>query len=533
MSRYNYFDDDPYEFAPKKSAKKLSLSDLAFRAEELGKRIHGDAEEEIRELDELPNLRHAIKKAVIIFAVLLLIIIFIVGFSISINHRVTKTEKFNKDAGNVCINYIKEYGSIKSEDLDAATYGENKAKLTGLCYARQMDFNGDGDDELMLCYDSKNIYYLEVWGYDGGEFKKLYKEEANSTQDETDGYWVAFYHKGDKYYICKTEKKDSKNVRLYSMHSGKFRQHGKCEYDLQNDVYYVNGKESSDDFETIQLSCFRKSKADIIIELVNNNIDAFGNISSQALVSEKSSAELKNSAYYEVVRKKIEKYGAPEVKSDSSGKYIDGVAMVKLVDFNGDGNDELLIVYRSYKSKSKYDNYSGEYIYYDVPRYSLDIYCWDGSSAKRVLNKECVSEYFDDENVFYLLLKNGKKSVTLCTNNYTKENNYSYTANSRMYKLSKGRFKATYSAKLVNDYGYKTYYIDDESVYNSAWQRGGYKVPFFLNDDDTLPQNEGYEMTYFSVKKDSTFNTTVQNTTQTIVSLNADYNPDDIAQSEE
>ncbi|MFQ8958207.1 MAG: hypothetical protein ACLR6O_04955 [Eubacterium sp.] len=39
------------------------------------------------------------------------------------------------------------------------------------------------------------------------------------------------------------------------------------------------------------------------------------------------------------------------------------------------------MVYRTYKSLSKYDEFSGDYIYYDKPQYSLDIYKWDGSSA--------------------------------------------------------------------------------------------------------------------------------------------------------
>ena len=47
-----------------------------------------------------------------------------------------------------------------------------------------MDFNGNGRDELMLCYNSDNVYYLEVWGYHKGDFSQLYKDEANSTQKE-------------------------------------------------------------------------------------------------------------------------------------------------------------------------------------------------------------------------------------------------------------------------------------------------------------------------------------------------------------
>ena len=109
-----------------------------------------------------------------------------VSFSVSLHTKEKRTEKFKTDAGNVCINYIKDYGSIKWEALDENEYGENKAKLTGLCYVRQMDFNSDGKDELMLCYSSNNVYYLEVWGYKNGDFSRLYKDEANRIRKAID-----------------------------------------------------------------------------------------------------------------------------------------------------------------------------------------------------------------------------------------------------------------------------------------------------------------------------------------------------------
>jgi len=531
VKKYNYFDDeaDEIEEVKKSNSKKpgkIDLSTIINKFKKIEATVHEEAEEDIEVVEKFPLLRSAVIKGLWIAGAILIAIIMAVSFSVSLNSKNKKAEQFNKDAGNVCINYIKKYGSVKWEALDEAKYGENKAKLTGVCYARQMDFNGNGRDELMLCYNSDNVYYLEVWGYHKGDFCQLYKNEANSTQKEAEGYWVSFYRKGNKYLICKNDKNNPQNLTTYTLRNGKFRKSGTASYDIASDTYSIKGKIIKDKFETIELSCFRKSKAEITTELVSANIDAFGNISSQAIANTLSEKERKANAYYEVVRKRLEKYGQPSIKTDDDGeKYIDGVAYVKQIDFNADGNDELCMVYRTYKSMSKYDEYSGDYIYYDKPQYSLDIYKWDGNSAKRVINKECVSVYFDDDSVFYLLLKKGKKTTNLCTNNYDKENNYNFTANSKEYAYRKGVFTPIYSAKEVNDYGYKSFYINDERVYNREWEQKGYNVPLFLNDEDSVDTSK-YDLTYFSGENSSDFEQTLKNTIEEIQKLNKEYTPE-------
>ncbi len=521
-NRYNYFDDED-EIKP--SNHKIDLSQVLNKIKSIEENVHDEAEDDIEVLEKFPLLRQRVMKIAFIVAVVLIAVIMAVSFSVSLHTKEKRAEKFKTDAGNVCINYIKDYGSIKWEALDENEYGENKAKLTGLCYVRQMDFNSDGKDELMLCYSSNNVYYLEVWGYKNGDFSRLYKDEANSSEKTSDGYWVSFYHKGKKYYIGKSEKADPKSLQLLSLRHGKFKQRGTARYDVSSDTYTIRGKQSNDKFETIELSALRKTRAEVVVERVAENIDSFGDITNKAITNTLSDTQLKANAYYEVVKKRIDKYGEPTVKTDDDGdKYIDGLAYAKLIDFDGDKNDELCLVYRTYKSMSKYDNYSGDYIYYDKPQYSLDVYKWDGTNAKRVINKECVSVYFEDDTVFYLLLKNNKKTVDLCTNNYEKENNYNYTANSKEYRLKKGVFTPVYSAKLVNDYGYKTYYIDDERVYNSEWEKNGYKVPFFLSDDDKA-NSAKYTLTYFSGENSDSFEQTISDTVDTIKALNKEYKP--------
>lgn len=531
MKRYNYYDDEPEE-TEKRDFKRIFASKVKNIALEVKQAtddiVHGEA---IAELEEMPLLKNRIKKIVVTLLVFIVLFVFVFSVSHSIASRNRKNETFCKDAGKVCTEYIKEYGSVKWEVLDPQRFGENKARLTGLCYARQMDFDNDGSDELMLCYNKRNVYYLEVWGYSHKEFIQFYSQEANSTNQDVDGVWVGFYRKNNKYYICKSEKESPTSVTLLALHGDKFKAESKkWDYDFENDIYSVKGKINAQDFETIKLSGLRKSKAEIVADTVTKNIDAFGNISSKAITNSKSKEQLEKDAYYDVVKRRIEKYGTPKIEAEDDYSFIDGVAMVKLIDFDGDSSDELMIVYRKYKNKSKYDNYSGEYIYYDVPMYGIDIYKFTGSDARRIFSKETISNCLMDENknVFYLMLQTGKKTVNICNNVYTFENSYSYTASSKIYRLKGERFETVYNAKLVNEYGYKQYYIDGDRVYSSEFTESGYKVPMFLNDDEKISSSD-YSVIYFSGREEEGYQKIIDSTNDTIKELNPDYSPLDIS----
>ena len=105
------------------------------------------------------------------------------------------------------------------------------------------------------------------------------------------------------------------------------------------------------------------------------------------------------------------------------------------------------------------------------------------------------------------------------------ENKYSFTANSREYKLKGGVFTPIYSAKEVNDYGYKSYYINDKRVYGNEWEEKGYNIPLFLNDDDSVNSSK-YDLVYFSGKNSSDFEQTLNDTIDEIQKLNKEYTPE-------
>lgn len=532
VSKYNYFDDDDENLRREKENifSKISLKNFDFekfnrnarnKAEEI---IHGGTLSELSELKELPNLQRLALKLLAFILFIVAIIIFILCFSHTIQSQKEKNDLFYADAGKVCTDYITNYGTIKAEPLDEELYGEDKARLTGLCYARQMDFDNDGSDELMICYHNKNIYYLEIWGYSGKDFIKLYSEEANHTEDANDGYWVGFYHKSNKYYICKSAVDTPDAVELLALKGDKFKKSSQCDYDYKNNIYSVKGKINAQDFETIKLSVIKSSRAEVLIDTVTANIDSFSTVSVAALESAKSNEQLKAEAYYEIVERRNTQYGKAEVITKEGKSYIDGVAYVSLVDFDNDGNEELFIVYRKQIKHSATNAYNGNFIIIEEPTYCMEVYNWNGAVAKKIFSKDSISSFLDDEDINYVMLKKSDNKTEICTNTYSFATSYTYSATSKIYSLEDETFETVYNARMEYDYGYRQYYLDGEYTYKSEFEDKGYEVPLFLDDEGSY-DNSIYSVTFLSGDKGADFDNVVNNTVDTIQKLNKNYDP--------
>lgn len=529
MRKYNYFDDEPEEYEIRKGGPR----NIDFKAffqnvkASFKKLVRGEAFAEIRELEKLPNLRIAALKLFAVILFILFIIIFISVFSHMISSQNKKNELFYTDAGKVCTDYITEYGSVKWELLDEEIYGEDAARLTGLCYARQMDFDNDGSDELMLVYNNKNIYTLEVWSYVKKEFTKVYSQEANSTEDSADGSWIGFYHKNNKYYICCSEKNEPEKVILYALKGDTFKKNSECDYDYKNNIYSVKGKINAQDFETIKLSVIKSSRAESITEKVTSDIESFAAVSVAKIESQKTPDQFKNEAYYQIVEKRNKQYGKAKTVTENGKAFIDGVALVKLIDFNNDGNEELFIVYRKQVKKSATNYYSGEYIVIEEPTYCMEVYSWNGTVAKKIFSKDTVCNLMRDSDVNYVMLHNSEDTVDICSNFYTYQSEYTYTAASRIYRMNgEESFESVFSARVESEYGYKQYYIDNEYTYQSSFEKEAYRVPMFLDDSGTYDDKE-YTVTYLSGSKSEKFNTVINDTVKTIESLNKNYVAED------
>ena len=393
-------------------------------------------------------------------------------------------DKFSKDAGAVCTQLVSEYGICKTQYMGE----DSKYMLTGLSYIREMDFNGDGDAELLAVYNNNGVYYTEIWGYDGGEFQKLYSGKANSVAgDSSLGSWVTIYHDSGRYYIGELSTEDNTSMNLLTLSFSEFKVKKECSFDTVTETYTIDGEVNTLDFETIKLSYISENKAGLIAESVDNNIENFNTGEAVAVSAQKTDEQLMYSAYYSIIEKYNTKYGVAKYDSSSKICFADGLCTVKLIDFNGDGKDELLTVYR-YNKKVSSEDKKGNYLLITEPAYKLEIYWWNGSKAQRVLENDGVStmQEKDGADQFYILQKDGEK-YNYCRNSYVYNENTSrvWKGTSRISVMDEnGVFTPDLNAVVNNNYGYYSYYLDGKKTYKSKFKTTGYQVPYFCNEDD-------------------------------------------------
>lgn len=85
------------------------------------------------------------------------------------------------------LEYQKKYGEGEAVGFDEYAYGAQ-----GVAYAKLIDFDGDGQDELLIEYsdepvdrgDNAAAAHLEVWAYKNGEIEKVYTPEVNASHQE-------------------------------------------------------------------------------------------------------------------------------------------------------------------------------------------------------------------------------------------------------------------------------------------------------------------------------------------------------------
>lgn len=479
--------------------------------------------------NNLNDKEHFLKiMASVIFV--LFILLFILSFGITIHNNTNKSNKFVKDAGAVCTKIMSNHGVGKTETLDIK-YGENLYRLTGLSFVRQMDFDNDNSPELLVAYDDSGIYYVEVWGYDGKDFVNLYSDKANFDEENiTAGSSITIYHHNSKYYIGKLSKEEKGKMNLYGLNGNKFKQSKSCDYDIINDIYAVKNKINSTEFETIKLSFISSVRAEKTIETTLSHLDAFGAEDIAKIESQKSEAEKKADAYYNIIEKCNYKYGKASYKSESKETYADGLAVVDLIDFNADGNKELLLIYR-YNKKVSGEDKEGNLIIKEVPTYHMEVYCWNGTSAKLCYENDGLNEYQESKKneIFYILQKDGDKT-NICSNSYVYGENTDrvWRATSKIITMNdKNNFEDSFVAIANCNYGHMTYKINDKKVYRKDFKSDGYVVPYFCNDDNNFDSSK-FTVTVLQTNSQTPnkIQTVISKTQSTIKELNPDYKTD-------
>lgn len=87
-----------------------------------------------------------------------------------------------------------------------------------------------------------------------------------------------------------------------------------------------------------------------------------------------SENDLRNKAFGEKCSELIKTYGPPSTQSQISTEYATGLCLADLIDFNGDGKDELIVAYAASKQPGSYD----------VPPVEIEIWSFDGQDLQQV-----------------------------------------------------------------------------------------------------------------------------------------------------
>lgn len=526
MSKYNYFDDEP-EYKESVKDKVIVYAICAYDAvKDRLKNIDKPSDSYAgTKIEAVLNKKGSLLKILSGLMFIIFIALIVLAFIFNVNSSSKRLKKYYTDAGNVCSEIMTSYGTCKTSASDS----KELWNMNGLCYVRQLDFDNDNSDELLIAYSSGGKYYAEVWGYKGKEFINFYRSSVNLIENENIvTSFITVYSRNGKYYLGITDSKDSAKLNMLQLKGTEFKESSySCEYDVEKDLYAVKGRINSTDFETIRLSYLTESKAERLVDIVNNNLDSFITTTVKQADAPKTPEQLKADAYYNVVLKRIEKYGKPAFGSEDNIYFAGGTAVVRLIDFDADGNEELLIISRKNKKVSETDK-KGDSVITETPEYRLEVYGWQEDKTIKLYENDGVSQMKgkDNNEIFYMLKINENKTVDICNNSYTygKRSEKVWTGTSRITTLSDGEFITAFSAKISEQYGDMSYSIDDSRVSRSTFNKKGYTVPYFCNEDDY--DNNEFKITMLQSENESSaaeLKEVIAETNKTLSSLNSSY----------
>lgn len=498
IKKKSYFDDDEDDAPPIPQMPNLDVDSVDVQREKAPRRVRFN----------MPLF--------LVITTLIGVSLIIGSFMISVNKQNNKISKFNADAGAVCAQFIKEYGATSYENL-FKNYGVEGYRMTGLSYVRELDFDDDGVSELLVCYNDSGVYFVEVWAYVHGEMTSIYHGKAAQTNNKADDAWITLYHHNNKYYIGVHDEKDLTQVAIYAMHGDKFTKRSNVTYDLQDQAFTVHKKPDYESFERIKLSVLREEKAFITLERVVDTIDEFHSDKASS-VSHSVSKPTYKQAYKQVLDDKIAQFGEPVYKEEEGLSYIDGVAYVKLVDFDADGNEELIIAYRK-ETKTRDEDKNGDYISISEYKYFTEVYSYNGAIAQLIYQHEGISQKRDSDTDKYVILKKDGNKYNLCLNSIsTEENGHVEYGTSTVMELVDNKFETVSKVRYSSEYGYNEYYVDDKYVSRSEFEEN-IVVPFF--DGTSTYSSSVFDVACLQRKADSTGNikSVADSTKETIKSL--------------
>ncbi|MDE5996081.1 MAG: hypothetical protein K2G56_04110, partial [Eubacterium sp.] len=288
-----------------------------------------------------------------------------------------------------------------------------------------------------------------------------------------------------------------------------------CVFEPETAYYLFDEEIDSVHFETIQFSALASAKAEYQLNTVHDGLLQFISEREANDNLPETEDQKKASAYSRLIHDRMKKFGETQISTVGSSVFLNGVAVVQLVDFNGDGNSELMLISRNKKDYNDTDA---------APKYLTEIFNWNGETVKKIYEGSTTSTYFRDSksDLFYILQKKDSKT-NICFNTYSFGENpdVSWKGLSTIVEMADtDSFETTFTSYKRNNYDYTTYKINGESVKKSRFNEVGYTVPYFCNYDDYNEKEFAISILKCDKSKQSDVEKLLKNTEEVIKQIN-------------
>lgn len=541
--RYNYFDDDfdeqgnvkvqkstfaqlteNIDFKKILSALKYVISVIGVNLLLFGKKIVSLSKKNNR--DKSPVLTGIIGLAVVVIVMVVVVVTCVMTTASKSN---SKQDIYNQAASAVCHEYIERYGTANYKFMNSE-YEVKGCMLTGLCVARQVDFDADGKSELMLVYNDNDTYFAEIWGFSGEERTQLYASKLPMGSSREEDIFFSVYSDGKEYFIAEHNESDISQVTVLRLAGKEFKKKTAAVYDPTTATYTLHKKNATDSFERIKVAVLRETAAANTVERTLGEIDRFSTDvedgSKPVNASGVTAQNAMNAAYYSLIEQYNKNYGVCELVTNANMPYLSGLAGVNLVDFNADGANELMLVYRRNVSQRKEDR-NGNYIAVEESKYFCDIYTFNGKNAILVYQSESISNRLDNTDINYYLIKSDGEYKKLCTNSFdVSQRGKVINASSKILAFDGEKFVIEQKSAYETEYGYSSYYFNGEYCSKTKFtEKGGFSVIFF--DGTETYDGSVWTIGYVQAEErdESKLRAQMTKTEETIKTLNASYNP--------
>ena len=270
-------------------------------------------------------------------------------------NAVSEQEAMYRAYKSVIKKQLIQYGKGSIQD---DFFSENTYCLDGLGVVRLIDFDKDGQDELItIGYDENEDYgqhyCVTIFRFDGEKAVSVYSDKLGLDIAPIDKYSCEgfnYYDHGDKlrvltrsgygvfYNLTWSELKDNKMAAVETISYEYNKSTGSTDYYIdENPVSEAEYRQRVDEMQssTKDIQCSGST-----VKTLQSVLDETDRVLHQLGYSVTVSQQ-RNAAYRDKVEELIGKYGKPALKEG----YYGGVAFVRLIDFDDDGNEELYCAY--------------------------------------------------------------------------------------------------------------------------------------------------------------------------------------------